>query len=143
METLSSFFVDSKKRVMITRYVLIGWGIFTIPWMFYLGSGSALPGVFSSTERTIAVHYEHMLAAIYVTLAISAILAAADPVRHKLVVLFIIISSFAHGGVMFVDGLLETRAEVSSWLLWQSGGLFATASVFLILYPRGAPEARV
>ena len=54
-------------------------------------------------HNDVSVVYERMLAAIYIPLGICAILAAFNPIRHKLLIIFIIVSSFTHAGVMTLD----------------------------------------
>lgn len=137
VSSLGHAFTNPTTRLTILKVILIIWGLATVPWMIYLGLGSALPSVLTAQQRDIAIMYEHMLTAIYISLAICGLLSAADPLRHKLLLIFIIVSGFAHGGIMIADGLLASQQGISYWMFWQSAGPIGIAIAIIIFYPRG------
>jgi hypothetical protein len=136
-----SIFTDPVKRLAALRFLLIGWGVASIPIDIYTGLGLALPSDLPTLQFQVSFIYENMLSAIYIPLAICAILAAADPVRHKLLILFIVISSFVHASVMTVHVFMMS-IEIWSGLTIGSAFLFATGAAFAIFYPRGATDPR-
>lgn len=128
-------FVKLKEnKIKILRYALVLWGIVNIPLGVYTGLGLGNTIERPIMQRDVSMVYEHMLSAIYIPLGVCAILSAVDPVRHKLLILFIILSSFTHGGIMTYDAL-TTHLIVWEGLTIGSVTLFATGIVFLILYP--------
>jgi hypothetical protein len=139
---LVNIFTNNKMRIMIIRYVLIGWGIINIPLNIYTGLGLALPSNLPALQFEVSSIYEKMLAALYIPLAICSILAAFDPVRHKLLIIFIVVSSFAHATVMTFDAL-TTHVHLWSGMTWGSVSLYATGIVFIIFYPRGILEKKM
>jgi hypothetical protein len=126
-------------KLTILRLILIGWGVINVPLGVYTGSGMANPDTLPSLHNEVSVVYERMLAAIYIPLGICAILAAFNPIRHKLLIIFIIVSSFAHAGVMTFD-YFTTNLHVWPGLTIGSLNLYATAIVFLVFYPYGKVE---
>jgi len=133
---MKSLALNNKTRIIITRYLLIGWGILNIPLGIYTGLGLMLPSDLPPLQLMVSLIYEKMLAALYIPLAICAILTAFDPLRHKLLIIFIIISSFAHASVMSYDSF-TTVLHLWPTLTWGSVSLYATGIAFLIFYPRG------
>ena len=67
--------------------------------------------------------------------------SAFNPIRHKLLIIFIIVSSFTHAGVMTLD-YFTTKLHTWPGLTIGALNLYATAIVFLIFYPYGKVEAR-
>ena len=132
----SLFQLSPSKKLKVVRYLLVGWGIANIPIDIYTGLGLALPKDLPLLQFQVSFVYENMLSAIYIPLAICAILAAVDPVRHRLLILFIVISSFVHGGVMTYH-VFTTHLEIWSGLTVGSAFLFATGIVFAIFFPGG------
>jgi hypothetical protein len=122
------------------RILLIGWGALNIPLGIYTGLGLMLPASTPQLQLDVSLIYEKMLSAIYVSLAACAILAAFDPLRHKLLIIFIIVSSFAHAGVMTYD-TFTTHLHPWPTMTWGSLSLYATAIAFVIFYPRGVMES--
>jgi hypothetical protein len=135
------FSLGKNWKLNILRLILIGWGIINIPLGIYTGSGMANPGTLPPLHNDVSVVYERMLAAIYIPLGICAILAAFNPIRHKLLIIFIIVSSFTHAGVMTLD-YFTTKLHTWPGLTIGALNLYATAIVFLIFYPYGKVEAR-
>jgi hypothetical protein len=136
LRSIIDIFVNSKKRLLVARYLLIGWGVVNVPLGIVTGLGLALPADLPLLQSNVSFIYENMLAAIYIPLGICAILAAADPVRHKLLIIFIIVSSFAHGGVMTYHAF-TTHLHLWPGLTWGSASLVATAVALLVFYPKG------
>lgn len=126
---------------MVLRYLLIGWGVLSIPVDIYTGLGLALPSNLPVLQHHVSFIYENMLSAIYIPLAIAAILAAADPVRHKLLIFFIAVSSITHASVMTYHVFAAT-VEIWSGLTIGSAFLFATGVAFTLFYPTGIGEPK-
>lgn len=122
-------------KMMILRIALIGWGAVNIPLGVYTGLGLGNPDDLPPIHHDVSLVYEHMLAAIYITLAVCAILAAVDPIRHKLLIFFIIISSYAHAGIMTYD-VMTTSLTIWDGLTVGTLSLYATGIVFTVLFPR-------
>lgn len=123
------------------RLILISWGIINVPLGVYTGSGMGNPDNLPAMHKDVSIVYERMLSAIYIPLGICAILAAFNPIRHKLLIIFIIISSFSHASVMTFD-YFTTNLHRWDGMTIGSLTLFATGIVFLILYPYGKVEAK-
>ena len=51
--------------------------------------------------------YEQMIQGIYATLGVFMIVAARNPQRHASLIWFVIMSSLVHGGIMFVQALVD------------------------------------
>jgi hypothetical protein len=128
-------------KLSILRLILIGWGIINIPLGVYTGSGMANPKALPSLHSDVSVVYERMLAAIYIPLGICAILAAFNPIRHKLLIIFIIVSSLTHAAVMTFD-YFTTHLHLWPGLTIGSLNLYATAIVLLIFYPYGKVDIK-
>jgi len=122
-------------KMLILRITLVGWGVVNIPLGVYTGLGLGNPDNLPTIHYDVSLVYEHMLSAIYISLAICAILAAVDPIRHKLLIFFIIVSSFAHAGIMTYD-VITTNLTIWDGLTSGTLSLYATGIVFLILFPR-------
>ena len=133
---MSSIFTDKAKRLSVERILLVAWGVANVPVGVYTGLGLALPSNLPPLQAEVSFIYENMLSAIYIPLGICAVLAAADPLRHKLLIIFIIFSSFVHGGIMTYHSF-TTHLEVWPGLTWGSVFLFASGLAFLVFYPRG------
>jgi hypothetical protein len=128
-------------KLSVLRLILIGWGIINIPLGIYTGSGMANPKTLPALHADVSLVYERMLAAIYIPLGICAILAAFNPIRHKLLIIFIIVSSFTHAGVMTLD-FFTTHLHLWPGLTVGSLNLYATAIVLTIFYPFGKIDNR-
>jgi hypothetical protein len=136
-----SFFTDPEKKLKVLKILLVGWGVASIPVDIYTGLGLALPGDLPLIQHHVSFIYENMLSAIYIPLAVAAILAAADPVRHRLLIFFIIVSSFTHASIMTYH-VFTTNLEIWSGLTIGSAFLFATGIVFALFYPGGIREPK-
>ena len=51
--------------------------------------------------------YEQMIQGIYATLGVFMIIAAKEPEKHLGLIWFVIMSSLVHGGIMFVQALVD------------------------------------
>ena len=78
--------------------------------------------------------YERMIVAIYMALGICLLAAARDPVRHAILIDFVILSSILHGAVMTYDSFAQTGEHTH--LIADVPLLFATAALFAWLHPR-------
>ncbi|MDA4117341.1 MAG: hypothetical protein OK455_03250 [Thaumarchaeota archaeon] len=137
-----SIFTDPEKKLTVVRVILVGWGLASIPVDIYTGLGLALPSNLPVLQQQVSFIYENMLSAIYIPLAICAILAAADPVRHRLLILFIIISSFVHASVMTYH-VFTMSIEMWSGLTIGSAFLFGTGIALAVFYPGGVREPKI
>ena len=133
--------LGKNRKLTILRLILIGWGIVNVPLGVYTGSGMANPETLPPLHNDVSIVYERMLAAIYIPLGICAILAAFNPIRHKLLIIFIIVSSFTHAGVMTLD-YFTTKLHIWPGLTIGTLTLYATAIVLLIFYPYGKVETK-
>jgi len=129
------FLLSKENKTAILRYSLIGWGIINIPLGVYTGLGLGNPPDLPTMHHDVSLVYEHMLSAIYIPLGICAILAAVNPIRHKLLILFIIISSFSHAGIMTYDAI-TTHLTVWDGLTVGLLTLYGTGIWFSIVFPR-------
>lgn len=51
--------------------------------------------------------YEQMIQGIYATIGVFMIIAAKEPENHLSLIWFVIMSSLVHGGIMFVQALVD------------------------------------
>lgn len=77
--------------------------------------------------------YEEMIQGVYATLGIFMILAARDPHQHLSLIWFTIWSNIVHGGIMFVQALVD--ATDHSNLMGDVPALFLVAIVLWVLMP--------
>lgn len=80
--------------------------------------------------------YEQMILGIYVTLGVFLIWAAKDPLSHLSLIWFAIWSSIVHGGIMFVQAVVDETERAN--LLGDIPALFLVAFVLWFLMPRRA-----
>lgn len=134
------FSISKENKIAMLRYSLIAWGIINIPLGVYTGLGLGNPPSLPMTHHDVSLVYEHMLSAIYIPLGICAILAAVNPIRHKLLILFIILSSFSHAGIMTYDAL-TTHLTLWDGLTVGPLTLYGTGIWFSIVFPRGITKS--
>ena len=80
--------------------------------------------------------YFLMIVGVYATLGIFLILAARDPGANRSLIMFTVVSSLVHAGVMAWESL---RMPGHMGHLWGDvPGLIAVAAVLYLLRPRGA-----
>ena len=80
--------------------------------------------------------YEQMIMGVYATLGIFLIRAAKDPLAHLSLIWFAIWSSIVHGGIMFVQAIVDETERAN--LLGDVTALFLVAFVLWYLMPRKA-----
>ncbi|SHF75191.1 hypothetical protein SAMN04487965_2614 [Microbulbifer donghaiensis] len=81
--------------------------------------------------------YEQMIMGIYVTLGVFLIRAAKDPAANASLIWFTIWSSIVHGGIMFVQALVDETERAN--LLGDVPALFVVAAVLWYLMPKKRP----
>lgn len=78
--------------------------------------------------------YEQMMMGVYVTLGVFLIRAAKDPLAHASLIWFTIASSIVHGGIMFVQAVIDETDRIN--LLGDVPALFLVAIVLWVLMSR-------
>lgn len=81
--------------------------------------------------------YEQMIMGVYATLGVFLIRAARDPLAHASLIWFTIWSSIAHGGIMFVQAIIDETERAN--LIGDIPALFLVAAILWYLMPKGAP----
>ena len=81
-------------------------------------------------------HYEQMMVGIYFTLGVFLLLAAREPLRHLSFIWFTVWVSIAHGSIMAVQALSDSRYR--GHLVADVPALFIAAAVLATLTPRRA-----
>jgi len=117
------------------RHGLLRIALFAIGVVFVLG----VPVLMTLTENWSwsppHYEYEQMIMGIYATLGVFLILAARAPMAYWSVIWFTVWSSVVHGGIMFVQALVDP-AERSN-LVGDVPALFLVAIVLAVLMPKG------
>ena len=85
--------------------------------------------------------YEQMIMGVYATLGIFLILAARDPLKHLSLIWFTIGSSVVHGGIMFVQALVDETERAH--FLGDIPALFLMAIVLWGLIPKSAGQVSI
>lgn len=80
--------------------------------------------------------YEQMMMGIYATLGVFLLIASRDPMAHKSLIWFTIVSSLVHGGITAVQAIADPADRVN--LFGDVPALFAVAIVLAALMPQGA-----
>lgn len=80
--------------------------------------------------------YEQMIMGVYATLGVFLILAARDPLANASLIWFTIWSSIVHGGIMFVQAIVDETDRAN--LLGDVPALFLVAIVLWYLMPKRA-----
>lgn len=83
--------------------------------------------------------YEQMIMGMYVTLGIFLVLAAKDPLASASLIWFTVWSSIVHGGIMFVQAIIDETEHAN--LAGDVPALFLVAIVLWYLMPRKAPAS--
>ena len=84
--------------------------------------------------------YEQMILGVYATLGVFLIRAAKDPMANLSLIWFTIWSSIVHGGIMFVQAVLDETERAN--LIGDVPALFLVALVLWYLVPSQAEAAR-
>ncbi len=80
--------------------------------------------------------YEQMIMGVYATLGVFLILAAKDPLANASLIWFTIVSNIVHGGIMFVQAILDETERAN--LIGDVPALFLVAAVLWYLMPNKA-----
>jgi hypothetical protein len=78
--------------------------------------------------------YEQMIMGIYATLGVFLILAAKNPMEHLSLIWFTVWSSIVHGGIMFIQAIVDQNERAN--LLGDVSALFLVAIVLWVLVPK-------
>ena len=78
--------------------------------------------------------YEQMIMGVYATLGVFLIRAAKDPMTNASLIWFTIWSNIVHGGIMFVQAILDETERAN--LLGDVPALFLVAAVLWYLMPK-------
>ncbi len=78
--------------------------------------------------------YEQMIMGVYATLGVFLILAAKDPLANASLIWFTICSNIVHGGIMFVQAILDETDRAN--LYGDVPALFLVAFVLWYLMPK-------
>lgn len=78
--------------------------------------------------------YEQMIMGIYATLGVFLIRAAKNPLEHLSLIWFTIWSSIVHGGIMFVQAIVDENEQTN--LIGDIPALFLVAVVLWALVPK-------
>jgi len=84
--------------------------------------------------------YLEMILGIYATLGVFLMIAARDPLAHKSLIWFTVWSSIAHGGIMGIQAVANTRHI--GHLYGDVAALLAVALVLAVLTPRSATAVK-
>ncbi len=77
--------------------------------------------------------YEQMIMGVYATLGVFLIRAAKDPMANVSLIWFTIWSNIVHGGIMFVQAIVDETERAN--LLGDVPALFLIAAIFWFLMP--------
>ena len=78
--------------------------------------------------------YEQMIMGIYATLGVFLLIAARNPMAHLSLIWFTIWSSIVHGGIMFVQAIVDVKERDN--LLGDIPALFLVAIALWVFMPR-------
>lgn len=81
--------------------------------------------------------YEQMIMGMYVTLGIFLVLAAKDPLANASLIWFTVWSSIVHGGIMFVQAIVDETEHAN--LAGDVPALFLVAIALWYLMPKETP----
>ena len=84
--------------------------------------------------------YEQMIMGIYATLGVFLIRAAKNPIEHLSLIWFTIWSSIVHGGIMFVQAIVDETERAN--LLGDVPALFLVAIVLWLLMPKNLKNSQ-
>lgn len=82
--------------------------------------------------------YEQMIMGMYMTLGVFLIRAAKDPMAHASLIWFTVWSSIVHGGIMFVQAILDETERAN--LLGDIPALFFVAILLWFLMPKAKAD---
>ncbi|MFC6634214.1 DUF6632 domain-containing protein [Microbulbifer taiwanensis] len=123
--------MEPSSRARLLKLALIAVGLIFIfgiyPLMMWIW-----PSGWGWTPRQ--PEYEQMIMGIYATLGVFLILAAKDPSANASLIWFTIWSSIVHGGIMFVQALVDNTERAN--LLGDVPALFLVAALLWYLMPK-------
>lgn len=116
------------------KYLSIALRVFGV--IFVIGIPALVYWIWPSGWTWEPRHYEYeqMIMGVYATLGVFLIIAANDPMKHWSLIWFTIWSSVVHGGIMFVQALIDPVERIN--LLGDVPALFLVAIVLAVLMPR-------
>jgi hypothetical protein len=116
------------------KYLKIALYVFGIIFVFgiYAMMMWIWPSGWSWTPRQ--PEYEQMIMGLYIVLGVFLIRAAKDPVKHASLIWFTIWSSIVHGGIMFVQAIVDETERAN--LLGDVPALFLVAIILWYLMPK-------
>ncbi len=126
--------MSDELRLRNLRVALVVFGIVFIAGI-YLMMMWIWPSGWGWTPRQ--PEYEQMIMGVYATLGVFLIRAARDPLAHASLVWFTIWSSIVHGGIMFVQAIIDETERAN--LIGDIPALFLVAAILWYLMPKGAP----
>lgn len=112
------------KIVLVITGLIFIFGIYLMMW--------AWPSGWGWTPRQ--PEYEQMIMGVYATLGVFLIRAAKDPAANSSLIWFTIWSSIVHGGIMFVQALVDNTERAH--LLGDVPALFIVAILLWFLMPK-------
>ena len=112
------------KIVLVITGLIFIFGIYLMMW--------AWPSGWGWTPRQS--EYEQMIIGVYATLGVFLIRAAKDPAANSSLIWFTIWSSIVHGGIMFVQALVDNTERAH--LLGDVPALFIVAILLWFLMPK-------
>jgi hypothetical protein len=127
--------MQQSDRLRYLRIALVVFGIVFIFGIFTLMS--VWPAGWGWEPRQ--PEYEQMILGVYATLGVFLIRAAKDPLANLSLIWFTIWSSLVHGGIMFVQAVMDETERAN--LIGDVPALFLVALVLWYLMP-AQPGAR-
>lgn len=124
-----------EERLQYLKVALVVIGLFFI-FGIYVMMMWVWPSGWGWTPRQS--EYEQMIMGVYATLGVFLIRAARDPLANASLIWFTIWSSIVHGGIMFVQAVVDETERAN--LLGDVPGLFLVALVLWYLMPRKRPS---
>jgi len=124
-------------RLRTLRVVLVLFGLIFIFGIYMLGIAWPSGWVWGEAgpRSFVPSHYLMMLIGVYATLGVFLIIASKNPAAHASLIWFTVWSSFVHGGIMAVQGLIDSKEH--GHLVGDVPALLVMAIVLAALAPRG------
>lgn len=129
--------MTDETRMKTLRVALIVFGIICIAGIYLMMRLWPAGWVWTPAQP----EYEQMIMGVYATLGIFLILAARDPQKHLSLIWFTIGSSVVHGGIMFVQALVDETERAH--FLGDIPALFLMAIVLWVLIPKSAGQVSI
>ena len=129
--------MTDEARMKTLRVALIVFGVICIAGIYLMMRLWPAGWVWTPAQP----EYEQMIMGVYATLGIFLILAARDPLKHLSLIWFTIGSSVVHGGIMFVQALVDETERAH--FLGDIPALFLMAIVLWVLTPKSAGQVSI